>query len=194
MQTLILIRHSESKLDPNLPPHQWGLTAFGRRLCVPLAAKLKMYQPGIVVTSDEPKALETGEILAESLGLPCRSAPGLHEHRREVGKIVDREIFLSRLANLFASPKEVIFGLESANQALNRFSEAIQAVMDSCPERSVAIVSHGTVMSLYYGAVTGSDSYQFWRQLGLPGFYTVSWPDRVLQSLVNDIGIPGNEG
>jgi broad specificity phosphatase PhoE len=147
-----------------------------------------------VVSSDELKALETGAILADSLGLPCRSALGLQEHRRETGKIVDRETFMSQVANLFACPDEVVFGLESANQALTRFSEAIQSVMDSCLEPSVAIVSHGTVMSLYYGAVTGLDPYQFWSQLGLPGFYTVSWPDRVLQSLVNDVRIPGLEG
>jgi len=187
MQTLILVRHSESKLDSSLPPHKWGLTESGRQRCVSLANKLRSHKPGIVFTSDEPKALQTGEIVADSLGLSCHTAAGLHEHRREAGKIVDRETFLAQVEDLFARPDKVAFGLESANQALTRFAEAVQAVMDSCSDRSVAIVSHGTVMSLYYGAVTGLDPYQFWRRLGLPGFYMVSWPDRVLQLTVNKI-------
>ena len=189
MRILSLVRHSESQLDSSLPPHKWGLTESGRGRCVSLAAKLKPLEPGIVFTSDELKARQTGELVAASLSLPCRTAPGLNEHRRGAGKIVDRGTFLAQIQNMFARPDEVVFGLESANQALERFSEAVHAVMDSCPDRRVVIVSHGTVMSLYYGAVTGLDPYQFWRLLGLPGFYTVSWPDRVLQYQVYDVRI-----
>jgi broad specificity phosphatase PhoE len=135
----------------------------------------------------EPKARETGEIAAQKLGLPCRTAKDLHEHEREAGGILTHEEFTRRIADLFARPEAFVFGLETAQGALNRFSVAVESVMANYPDQNVAIVSHGTVMSLYYGVVTGEDPYRFWSQLGLPAFYTVSWPECVVLSFVKSI-------
>ena len=83
MKKLILIRHSISKQDPNLSPHQWELTEEGRALCIPLAKQLQIHEPEIIITSIEPKAIQTGEIVAQELTIPCWTAEGLHEHERE---------------------------------------------------------------------------------------------------------------
>ena len=187
MSKLIIIRHSLSKLDPDLPPHQWGLTEEGRVRCVPLAELVAVHNPGVVITSDEPKAVETGEILARELGVSRCTAANIHEHRRESGVILSQKEFLDKIAALFENPERCVFGLESAQQALNRFSDAVDSIMAGYPDLNVTIVTHGTVMSLYYGALTGNDAYQFWRRLGLPAFYTVSWPDPVVLSLVMQI-------
>lgn len=187
MRNLIIIRHSNSKLDQSLPPDQWDLTEEGRLGCVTLADQLGPHNPGVILTSVEPKARETGEIVAQRLGLSCRTADGIHEHKREAGRITSQVVFHSRVGALFKKPRELIFGLETAHQALTRFSEAIKSIMGLYSDQNIAIVTHGTVMSLYYGEVTGKDPYQFWRQLGLPAFYTVSWPDPVVLSQVMKI-------
>jgi broad specificity phosphatase PhoE len=187
MRNLIIIRHSNSKLDQSLPPDQWGLTEGGRLRCITLADRLESHNPGVILTSVEQKARETGEIVARSLGLSCRTVNGIHEHKREAGRITTQAEFRSRVEALFKKPGELIFGLETAHQALTRFSEAILSIMGLYPDQNVAIITHGTVMSLYYGVVTGKDAYQFWRQLGLPAFYMVSWPDLVVLSQVMQI-------
>ena len=47
-----------------------------------LAERLIEYQPDIVVSSVEPKAMETAEIIATKLGLAVYTIYGLHEHDR----------------------------------------------------------------------------------------------------------------
>jgi broad specificity phosphatase PhoE len=188
MPNLILIRHSNSKLDPDLPPHQWGLTEEGRRRCLPLAEQLRPYAPEVIVTSKEPKAIQTGQIVAETFGgLPCHATEGLHEHRREHGPIVGADQFRERVFNLFARPDLLIFGLETAHEALDRFTGAVESVLVNHPNKNIAIVSHGTVMSLYYGQITGENAYAFWQALGLPAFYVVTLPEYRLLSVAMQI-------
>jgi broad specificity phosphatase PhoE len=187
MRKLILIRHSNSKMDQNLPPHNWGLTDEGRARCILLAAQLAIHNPGIIITSDEPKAVETGEIVAHELGVPFNSAVNIHEHRRKGGVILSQEDFFDKIRELFEVPEHIVFGLESAQQASDRFSKAIQSIMTNYHDRNVGIVTHGTVMSLYYGTLTDEDPYQFWCRLGLPAFYTVLWPEGVVLSKVMEI-------
>lgn len=182
MRKLILVRHSLSKLDPALPPHQWELTKEGKARCVLLAEQLALHQPGLIITSEEPKAVQTGELTARELGIPCIQAENLHEHRRAQDRVMDTEVFLAQIEALFAYPDQLVYGLETAQEALVRFKAAIKAVMAAQPETVVAIVSHGTVMSLYYGAISGQDPAVFWHRLGIPGFYVVSWPDLAVLS------------
>jgi len=186
-RSLTLVRHSLTKLDLDLPPQMWKLTDEGRDRCNPLADRLATLKLGVIITSKEPKARETGEIVAQRLHLTCNTAKDLHEHRREGGRILSQTEFSAQIAALFAHPEQLIFGLETAAQALTRFTEAVHSAMADYPNQNVAIVSHGTVMSLFYGALTGMDAYLFWRGLGLPSFYTVSWPDRIVLSQVMQI-------
>ncbi len=187
MRKLILVRHSISKIDPTLPPHQWGLTLDGRARCSLLANRLADHRPEVVITSREPKAAQTGELVARQLGIPSLAAEGLHEHRRQAGGSMDLAAFQAKIETLFAQPDQLVFGLETAQQALDRFRIALQAIMTDRPERVVAVVSHGTVMALYYGAISGCDPLVFWRKLGMPGFYTVSWPGLVVNSQTLEI-------
>ena len=187
MRTLILVRHSESKIDPLLPPQDWSLTREGRQRCQLLASKLERIHPDRIVTSEEKKAIETGKSIAEILGISCTTASGLHEHLRQGGEILNQEDWLEMISQFFKEQNQVVFGLESANQAKERFSEAICSVMGKFPKRNIVVITHGTVMSLYYQFLTGSDPFDFWCRLGLPAFYTVSWPECKVLSVVMEI-------
>jgi broad specificity phosphatase PhoE len=176
-KTLILIRHSLSKLDPNLPPQQWGLTDQGRERCIPLASQLERYKPEILITSIELKANQTGKIVANKLGIHCEIAAGLHEHDREPGRILHQDKWRQQISSFFSNPDSLIFGKETANQALERFSEAVESIMKSCSHTTIAIASHGTVMSLLYGKISGANPFNFWQKLRLPAFYVVNWPE-----------------
>jgi broad specificity phosphatase PhoE len=184
MRKLILVRHAPSKIDPSLPPYMWGLTQAGRDLCSQLAEYLALHEPEVIITSEEPKAIQTGELVARELGIVCLQAQGLHEHRRQKDSLLDLKEFQAKIKALFAQPDQLVFGLETANEALARFTSALETLMSNRSERVVAVVSHGTVMSLYYGAFSGQDPWAFWQSLGMPGFYTVSWPDLVVSSEV----------
>jgi broad specificity phosphatase PhoE len=165
---VLLVRHSIPAVDPSIPAADWRLSAEGRRLCEVLAQRVAAYEPDLVVASPEPKARETGELLAASLGLELRESDGLREQeRRRIGWL-ERVELEAGIERLFAEPDRVVFGEESAEEALARFS----GVVEGLGERAV-VVSHGTVISLYAADRTGRDPFELWRELELPDLLVV---------------------
>ena len=193
MRKLILVRHSTSKIEPEISPQKWGLTGEGKARCCLLARMLSVHKPDLIITSNELKAQQTGNIIAENLGLPVQTGKNIHEHRRDPGGIVSSEVFKKRIADMFSHPENLIFGIETARAALDRFSTAVDMIMHAYPGLNLALVTHGTVMSLYYSEITGDDPFRFWEVLGLPAFYTVLWPDRVVESTMMQIVQPEDE-
>jgi broad specificity phosphatase PhoE len=177
MQHLILIRHTQSQQDPSRPASQWGLTEVGRRRCAALADRLAGYAPARVITSAEPKAAETGALAAARLGLPHAVAAGLHEHLRERTGWLAPDAFERTVAALFERPTELVWGEETAAQAGARFGAAVQGLLAHHPGETLAIVTHGTVMTLFIAKHAGIAPIPFWRRLGMPAFAVLSLPD-----------------
>lgn len=176
MPPLILVRHSQSQMDPEQPARYWGLTAEGRLRCQVLAEALRPYQPQRIVSSREPKALETGQLLAQALRLPWTMAAGLHEHEREHLPFLDTQTFLARVADLFVRPTELVLGEETARQAEGRFTQAVTAALARYPDECLAITTHGTVLSLFVARLCGLDGYKLWQWLEMPAFVVLTYP------------------
>ncbi len=187
-QSLILVRHSLPEMVTGVPAGEWHLSAEGRRRCAALAERLAAYELAAVVSSQEPKAVETGQIVAETLGLPFETAPGLHEHERGVVKgLGSREDFQAQVARFFEHPDELALGYETADEAHARFARAIASVIERHPATDLAIVSHGTVMTLFITRTAGLDPIPFWIGLGLPSFVVLSLPDLDFLEMVADV-------
>jgi broad specificity phosphatase PhoE len=188
MAFLILVRHSISVPDRDCASRDWLLSDFGREVCQLLAERLLEYQPDIFITSDEPKAIDTGKITSAHLDIPVFVQANLHEHERPgVPWYNSEDAFHAAVKQFFARPEELVFGQETATQALERFSRAIDDVLTSYLNQNVVIVTHGTVMSLYVAQCLGIDP--FWRQLGMPAFVVLDLPDRSLIRVVERIPI-----
>jgi len=56
---------------------------------------------------------------------------------------------LSQIDDLFNNPNRKIFGDETTNQAKERFKLAVKKVVNQYPDKTIAIVTHRTVMSLF---------------------------------------------
>ncbi|MBW8012904.1 MAG: histidine phosphatase family protein [Chloroflexi bacterium] len=187
MPNLILIRHSASQPDSSIPANQWRLSHRGRQLCKPLAEKLSVHQPTLLVSSIEPKAIETAQLTAEHLGIESDIANGLHEHERSnVPFMLSQESFEGRVQAMFEKPGEVVFGTESANQALERFSAAIDNLLKDLIDETLALVTHGTVMSLFVARANSLDAHGLWSTLGMPAFVVLELPKfKVVTTLEN---------
>lgn len=180
-QNLVLVRHSLPEIDPAVPSRLWHLSAEGKKRCVLLAERLAGYDPVHIVSSVEPKAVETARIVADHLGLPCNTGPDLHEHDRSNVVGLSRAAFQKVVVRLFEKPDERVFGTETAVEARERFTTALSGVLARHPTGSIAVVTHGTVLSLYVGQQTDMDPYVLWRKLGLPCFVVL---DRASLDLV----------
>lgn len=182
---LILIRHSLPDVVEGVPAHVWELSDEGRARVGKLAEKLSQYQLEVIGSSVEPKARETAEILCKTLGIDIVVMDGLHEHERESVALVSKEEFQSLVRELFEKPDDFVFGNETAAQALVRFKKSVELMMKLYDGKHMAIVAHGTVISLFTAWLTGVDGYLFWEDLGLPAFVVLDMKNKKLLETIN---------
>ncbi len=170
MPKLILIKHAPPQIEPGVSSHEWKLSPAGRERAAALAERLRPHAPAVVFTSDEPKAIETAEIVATALGVPHEVAADLEEHdRSNVPQMPTRE-FISSMALFFKKPSELVLGRETAEQAQRRVTVAIDRILSENSKRDVAVVTHGTVLALYLAPIMEGDPFDLWRRLGLPSY------------------------
>jgi broad specificity phosphatase PhoE len=181
---LILIKHAKPYSDPTKPSHEWTLSDQGREQARVLGDRVREYAPRVIVTSEEPKAAETGRIVAEILGAPCESAAGLEEHDRSNVPMMDTREFISTMAMFFKRPDELVLGRETAAQALARFDSALNGVLANHPAQDLAVVTHGTVLSLFVERAALIEPFSFWRRMGLPSFVVFRLPEmRMIETI-----------
>ncbi len=175
---LILIRHSAIVQNPDVPAKIWRLPENGRFLAHALAPKIALHFPAQIITSTETKAIETGQIIADELGIPCQTAADLHEHERTVTPYFPtKEAFQAAVSRFFQQPHELVMGEETAVQAQTRFVTAVNTVMTTYPSGNIAIVTHGTVLTLFANYHHPQlEPIPFWKALTLPCAFVTSWP------------------
>lgn len=185
---LILVTNSQPEIVEGKRASSWLLSSQGRKRCAPLAELLHDYEPEVIITSTEPRANETGLLIAEALGVPFETAEGLHEHRRDTTPAVDDpDTWQTIVEDFFARPDELVLGEETATAARGRFVPALNAVLDRYADRTIVVVCHSTVISLYAADVAGIDPFSLWQRLGLPSFVVMSLPDREILDVVEDV-------
>src|SRR5687768_5188210 len=114
MRQLIVIRHSQTKQQPNVSSHEWQLTDEGRKRCQHLAEELRPYGIDRIFTSEEAKAVLTGQLVADVLAIPCETAPNLHETKRETVGYFEREAdFRASVQAAMVEPDKLLFGEET---------------------------------------------------------------------------------
>ncbi len=187
MRRLILVKHSMPDVEPERPASTWSLGDTGRRRAELLAVRLDDYSPDMIWTSKEPKAMETAEIVAEGFGVPVQVADGLEEHHRTGGPFLPTQgEFEAAIERFFCEPDRLMFGTETANEALDRFSSAIDLVIDGVRTDTV-VITHGTVMTLYVARLAGVQHMSFWRRLGLPSFVVLTLPEMQVSEVVESV-------
>ena len=131
----------------------------------------------MIVTSTEAKAIETGQIVAQELGVPLETAADLHEHdRRGAPFLQEKGAFEEQVVRLIERPGELVFGNETADEAHRRFAAAVDGVLRRHRQGNVAVVAHGTVMALFVARAAGVDPVSLWRALDLPAIVLLAEP------------------
>jgi broad specificity phosphatase PhoE len=71
----------------------------------------------------------------------------------------------------------LVFGNETADQARTRFTQAIHTLLAQHPSDTLAIVTHGTVLTLFLAHHNPHlDPISFWHSLQLPDLVVVTLP------------------
>ena len=173
MAKLVLVKHAPPVLDPDVASPRWVLSEAGRERCGWLADQLKARGVGALYASLEPKALETAALAGVRLGLDVRARLDLHENDRTGLAFGTAEVLRARIRAFLERPGERVMGEETATQALERFEAAIRRLLAETPGQSVAVVTHGTVLTLLVARYNPITAYDFWNGLSLPSLVTL---------------------
>jgi broad specificity phosphatase PhoE len=184
--SLILVKHSLPVIVPDVPANRWELSEEGRSRAARLGASLRPYFPGAIVSSPEPKAQQTAAIAADILGLTFETVDGLQEHERSETPFIG-DSFQDAVADFFARPSSLVLGRETADEAYDRFAGVLARILESHGEETLAVVSHGTVISLYASRAAAIDPMSLWKALGLPSYVVFSLPAMNLQEIVGSL-------
>jgi broad specificity phosphatase PhoE len=184
---LILVKHSLPEIVENIPARDWHLSKDGQLRAERLAKRLLTYNVEVLISSVEPKAIETALTIAEVNRLNVQIMEGLHEHDRNGTPYLSADEFQNSVREFFQKPNTLVFGNETAEQAHKRFSGIVHSVLETHPDKRVIIVAHGTVISLFVSHLTGAEGFSLWKELGLPGFVVL---DINSNTLVTQENIP----
>ncbi len=193
MDKLVLVRHAAPATDPCVAPSQWPLAEAGRASIPALTEALLPYLPATLYTSREAKAAETASLTARALGVKFTSWPGLHEHVRSTDDWLSSDEFLAKIEALYAQPRDIVFGAESADAAHSRFAAAIAALTAEAPAGNLVAFTHGLVMSLLVSrANAGIEPLAFWRALKLPAVVVLNRATLALEKVIEKVGPHGD--
>lgn len=167
---VLLVRHASAVVSGADPPGAWPLSGAGRLSASALGQRLATRFPTAlrtIVSSGERKAIETAAEIAES-------SPAIDGRLGEVSKpwypnAPDHEAD----AVQYLRGAEVA-GWEHQHEATTRFGAALAEVADPF----VAVVTHGTVMSLWLAVVVEDfDPVSFWLDLRFPDAHILQRSD-----------------
>src|SRR5215212_4120621 len=167
---LVLIKHSLPKVEKDIPATHWKLSEEGQLRVHRLADSIKRFQPEVIVSSNETKAKETAGIMTSMLQLKFQVIEGLQEHDRSKLPYLSQDVFHASIREFFQKPDQLVLGSETANQAHERFQQTVQSVLNDHLDKTVVVVTLGTVMSLFVSRLTGISDQSLWNKLGLPSF------------------------
>jgi 2,3-bisphosphoglycerate-dependent phosphoglycerate mutase len=183
VRTLLLVRHAAPVVEAALPSARWSLSSAGRAACRPLADALAPLALGALVTSLEPKAIETGALLAAALDVPVTTGADLHEHDRTGVPVLAPAAWRDAMAHFFAHPDDRVLGRESAREATDRFAGAVERALATTAS-TLGIVSHGTVMSLFAARHGAGDAHALWQRLAMPCALVLEVPSFRLRAVI----------
>lgn len=165
------------------------MTAEGERRCLLLAEELRTYKLSRVFTSTEAKARATGRILAATLAISSQAVPHLQETMRGDGDYyADQAEFSAAIALAIQQGDRVSFGREAFGAARDRFSQQMHALMQQHPGETLALVSHGRVLSMVLGALLGRDPFEIWQSLEMPAYAALEYPTMRLVQFTPALG------
>ena len=168
MGRITLVRHSIPAIDPATPARDWVLSSAGVTAAEDLAGRMDGFEMTAIVSSDEPKARQTAEILAHAHNWRLDCDPDLREHDRSTLGFLPRADFEAGIARLFANPGDLVFGSETADAVRTRFKAAVARAHRANAGGDLLLVTHGTAMTLYLAQMAEIEPLSFWQAMTMP--------------------------
>jgi broad specificity phosphatase PhoE len=155
--TVFFITHPDVAIDPSVPVPDWPLNERGRARLRAMAAYPWARGVRRIFASNERKARDGAQILADGLGLCGYSVvDGLGENDRSATGYLPKQEFEATVDAFFAQLQTSVRGWEPAVDAQARIIRAVgQIVAQASDDGDLAIVGHGGTGTLLYCHLAG---------------------------------------
>lgn len=146
---LIFLRHAHTQKDPSINAAKWVLSENGNKQAENVSEMPLMNSVDVIYVSEEQKTFLTVKPLAQKLNKKPQSLPFFNEVKRG-DKFLPKEEFevekIKQLKDLSCSA----FDGESGMEALLRFKQGIEFVIKENQNKTILIVTHGTILNIYF--------------------------------------------
>ena len=166
--SIILLRHAETNTDPSLPVHAWPITEEGIRKTRQLARSDIFTKIEGIVHSSEKKARQTAEVFAEGLRADLYEIPEFNELGRLAGPLLSNHEYRLYVRETLTDWEHSHHGWESGRDALQRISRAMEKVDITFHDKTILVVTHGIILTLYFSQLLSLQSTAFERWTRMP--------------------------
>ncbi|MER2030678.1 MAG: histidine phosphatase family protein [Solibacillus sp.] len=174
---LYIIRHCEA--DGQAP--NASLTLAGRETSRRLAKFLSDLNIELVISSPFTRAVHTIQSFVQHNNVPFKLDDRLKERVLSSEDIPD---WYEKLQQTYIEKDLNFTGGESSNEATKRINELVEE-LKQCNYKSVAIVTHGNIMSLLLNQSQPHFGFDEWKQLSNPDVFEIDFGNE--QTVVNRI-------
>lgn len=171
---VVLVRHAQPRVDPDLPASQWTLSPAGVRAAERVASQLDVRSTG-VISSDETKAVQTAQPISRSLNVAVETDRRLREASRPW-----TPVGYGQLARRWLTGVEVE-GWESRRRVIERMEASVTDAA-AAGGSIVVLVGHGLALTAWLTShFAHLDPVVFWTDLTMPDVWHVDDDDGFLQ-------------
>ncbi len=161
-------------MDPTRPPNEWELSDQGRTQVKTLTTAPFWENVAALYSSGQPKAMGAAGAISAYHHIPMNTLSGLSEVARGTEVYHSAGDYDTILGKFFAYPDHVVAGWERGTDALARFSRAVEYIISQHPDESVALLSHGTILTLFTAMLDQEPpTLDRWRAIGFASVATM---------------------
>lgn len=170
-----MIRHAQTKIEPDKPPEMWNLSPKGESGCIAFAETLDLSDVSHIYHSPEPKAHQTAHLIASVADdVQLHADAGLRELEMRVGFLTQME-FERRVGAYLAGHEDADF--EPYAMAQEQIASCVRRATERYPSESIAFVSHGRILTAFFSHLRGHRlGVSEWKKIRLPDLILVN-PD-----------------
>jgi len=185
---LVLIRHSKSLIDPNIPINKWGLSSEGVKLAEKLNKIPQVKSLDVLYSSLQPKALETAALATKDTRIEIKTDDRLTESTSFTNKFISPELLEQNTIKYYSNMNVGFNGGESFEQSLVRFNLAMEDITKAeADKKSVGIVSHGNILTAFTSQFVNKGTYELHESMGYPDIAVLNWDTKQFTTFFGDV-------
>lgn len=159
---VIFLRHAHTQKDQNKNAKTWILSEEGKKQAQDFVLDPIVKSIDVIYSSDEEKSVLTATPVAEKLGKKITRIAGFDEVKRGDRFLSDEEFKKEKQLQLEDWNHQAQGG-ETGNEAIARFEKSLSEIVERHPGETILVISHGTVLNLYFAKITNSKDQIFYR-------------------------------